>query len=71
MKTDPIDVIQFYIEQRGTINKNDLISILGDKTTVSKVMNRKRKLTLNMIRKLHDVAKIPYEDLMIDYELNI
>ena len=71
MKPDPIDIIQFYIEQRGTISKKDLIGILGDKTTVSKIMNRKRKLNLGMIRRLHEQAKIPYEDLINDYELDI
>jgi len=56
---DPIDVIQFYIEQRGFKNK-DLVGIIGDKSIVSLVLNRKRGLTLQMIRNLHHKMQIPY-----------
>ena len=62
----PIDVIRFYIEQRG-LKAKDLVGILGDKTTVSKVLNNERKLNLGMIRRLHKKAKIPYHFLIEEY----
>lgn len=60
---DPIDVIEYYIEQRGLKNK-DLIGILGDKSIVSLVINRKRGLTLNMVKNLHKKMNIPYSLLL-------
>src|SRR5674476_375601 len=48
---DPVDVILYYIEQRGLKHK-DLVGIIGDKTLVSKVINRERKLNLRMVKNL-------------------
>lgn len=62
----PVDVIQFYIEQRG-LKAKDLVGIIGDKTTVSKIMNKERKLNLGMVRRLHQKAQIPYHLLMKEY----
>lgn len=62
----PIDVIQFYIEQRG-LKAKDLVGIIGDKTTVSKILNKERKLNLGMVRRLHQKANIPYDLLMQEY----
>lgn len=62
---DPIDVIQYYMEQRG-LKYKDLIGIIGDKTLVSKVINRERKLNLRMVKNLHDQMKIPYALLLND-----
>jgi HTH-type transcriptional regulator / antitoxin HigA len=62
----PVEVIQFYIEQRG-LKAKDLVGIIGDKTTVSKVLNNERKLNLGMIRRLHKQANIPYHLLMEEY----
>ena len=62
---DPIDVIQYYIEQRG-LKYKDLVGIIGDKTLVSKVINRERKLNLRMVKSLHDHMKIPYALLLQD-----
>ena len=41
------------MEQRGLKNE-DLIGIIGDKTLVSKVINRERKLNFRMVKNLHD-----------------
>jgi HTH-type transcriptional regulator/antitoxin HigA len=49
-ESDPLDIIKFMMYQND-LKQSDLIGILGDKTNVSKVFNRKRPLTLNMIRK--------------------
>jgi HTH-type transcriptional regulator/antitoxin HigA len=62
-KADPVDVIQYYIEQRGLKHK-DLVGIIGDKSLVSKIINRERKLNLRMIKSLHDKMNIPYALLL-------
>lgn len=65
---DPIEAIKYMMEQNN-MKQSDLAALLGDKGNVSKVLNKKRKLNLEMIRKLHDVLKIPYSVLMQDYSL--
>lgn len=67
---DPIEAIEFMMEQKGLIAK-DLVGIIGDKTNVSKVLNRKRKLTIEMIRKLNKQLKIPFDILLNDYSLSL
>ena len=49
------------------MTNNDLAQIIGYKSRVSEIFNRKRKLTLNMIRNLHEKLNIPYESLIADY----
>lgn len=63
---DPIEAIKFRLEQMGMENK-DLADIIGYKSRVSEIFSRKRKLTLKMIRNLHEKLKIPYESLISDY----
>jgi HTH-type transcriptional regulator/antitoxin HigA len=63
---DPIEAIKFRMEQMGMDNK-DLAEIIGYKSRVSELFSKKRKLTLSMIRNLHDKMKIPYESLIADY----
>ena len=62
---DPIEAIKFRMEQMEMDNQ-DLAKILGYKSRVSEIFNRKRKLTLKMIKNLHVKMKIPYESLMMD-----
>ena len=64
---DPIEAIKFRMEQMNMDNK-DLAKIIGYKSRVSEIFNRKRKLNLRMIRNLHDKMKIPYESLLADYK---
>lgn len=64
---DPIEAIKFRMEQMGMDN-NDLAKVIGYKSRVSEIFNRKRKLNLRMIRNLHDKMKIPYESLLADYK---
>jgi len=59
----PVEAIRFRMEQLGMTNK-DLAKILGYKSRVSEIFNGKRKLTLKMIRNLHEKLKIPYESLI-------
>jgi len=63
---DPIEAIKFRMEQMD-MSKRDLAQIIGYKSRVSEIFSRKRKLTLKMIRNLHDKLKIPYESLITDY----
>ena len=51
---DPIEAIRFRMEQRGLRNE-DLERILGPKSKVSEVMNRKRNLSIRMIRRAHAI----------------
>jgi len=54
------------MEQLGNKQK-DRAEVIGLKSRVSEILNRKRKLTLEMIRKLHDVLGIPTEVLVREY----
>jgi len=66
---DPIEAIKFRMEQEG-LKQKDLISIVGSKSRVSEVLNKKRKLTIEMIRNLHNQLHIPIESLFLDYKTN-
>ena len=63
---DPISAINFRMEQMG-LKQKDLVDMIGFKSRVSEIMNKKRKLTLDMIRKLNTSLKIPTEVLIQDY----
>ena len=63
---DPIEAIKFRMEQMD-MKKSDLADIIGYKSRVTEIFSRKRKLTLQMIRKLHEKLNIPYETLIADY----
>lgn len=63
---DPIEAIKFRMEQMG-MKQKDLAEVVGLKSRVSEVLNRKRKLTLDMIRKLSSALHIPTEVLVQDY----
>lgn len=60
---DPIDAIRFRMEQMGLVAK-DLIPYMGSQSKVSEVLNRKRPLTLPMIRSLHKSLGIPADVLL-------
>jgi HTH-type transcriptional regulator/antitoxin HigA len=60
---DPIEAIKFRMEQHGLAAK-DLEPYIGSSGRVSEVLNRKRALSLGMIKRLHDGLKIPYESLL-------
>ncbi len=66
---DPIEAIKFRMEQEG-LKQKDLVDIVGSKSRVSEVLNRKRKLTIEMIRNLHKQLHIPVESLFLDYKIN-
>jgi len=63
---DPIEAIKFRMEQLG-LNQTDLIKIFGYKSRVSEILNKKRKLTLDMIRNLNGKLSIPTNILIQQY----
>lgn len=63
---DPIEAIKFRMEQMG-YTQNDLAKIIGFKSRASEILNRKRKLSLEMIRQLHTSLNIPTEVLIQAY----
>jgi len=63
---DPIEAILYYIETRG-LTRRDLERYIGSRARVSEVLNRKRPLTMEMIRKLHQGFGIPAELLIQPY----
>lgn len=63
---DPIEAIKFRMDQMG-YNQNDLAKVIGLKSRASEILNKKRKLSLEMIRLLHDNLKIPTEVLIQAY----
>jgi HTH-type transcriptional regulator / antitoxin HigA len=60
---DPVDAIKFRMEQQG-LTRKDLEGILGTRTRVAEVLNGRRGLSINMIRRLHDELGIPAEVLI-------
>ena len=60
---DPVEAIKFRMEQQGLAAK-DLEPYIGPSGRVSEVLNRKRTLSLRMVKRLHDGLKIPYESLL-------
>jgi len=63
---DPIEAILYYIETRG-LTRRDLERYVGSRARVSEVLNRKRPLTMEMIRNLHKGLGIPAEVLIQPY----
>ena len=63
---DPVEAIKFRMEQLG-YNQSDLANVVGLKSRASEILNRKRKLSLEMIRQIHDRLNIPTEVLIQAY----
>jgi HTH-type transcriptional regulator/antitoxin HigA len=63
---DPIEAIKFRLEQLN-LEPSALISILGSKSRASEILNRKRKLSLSMIRILNKKLNIPASSLIADF----
>jgi len=62
-----VEAIKFRMEQEG-LTPRDLEPYIGQSGRVSEVLNRKRPLSLRMVKRLHDGLKIPYESLMAGVE---
>jgi HTH-type transcriptional regulator/antitoxin HigA len=65
---DPIEAILYYQESRG-LSRRDLEACIGSRARVSEVLNRKRPLTMEMVRKLHNVLGIPSDILIQPYQI--
>lgn len=65
---DPISAIEYYIESRA-LSRRDLEPYIGSRARVSEILNRKRPLTLRMIRNLEKGLGIPAAILVQEYEL--
>src|SRR6266404_1602075 len=64
---DPIAAIEFMMEQKG-LTRRDLEPAIGSRGRVSEILNRKRPLTLPMVRALSTLLHIPAEVLLQPYE---
>jgi HTH-type transcriptional regulator/antitoxin HigA len=60
---DPIDAIMFRMEQQG-LKRRDLEAIIGTRTRIAEILNRKRGLSIGMIRRLHERLGISAEVLI-------
>jgi HTH-type transcriptional regulator/antitoxin HigA len=60
---DPIEAIEFHMEQQG-LTRKDLEGILGTRTRVAEVLNRRRGLPIHLIRRLHETFGISAEVLI-------
>lgn len=65
---DPIEAIKIRMEEMN-LKQVDLVNEIGGKSRVSEILNRKRKLTVEMIRKLNKKLGLSAELLISDYEL--
>lgn len=66
---DAVEAILFAMEQRG-LSRRDLEPYIGSRARVAEVLNRKRSLTLPMIRRLHAGLGIPADALICEHSSN-
>ena len=65
---DPVEAIRYFAESRG-LKERDLAPYLGSRSQVKEVLDRKRALTFEMIRKLHQGLGISADLLIQPYEV--
>jgi HTH-type transcriptional regulator/antitoxin HigA len=65
-KANPVEAIKFRLEQMG-LDDAELSKILGFRSRKSEILSGQRKLSLAMIRRLHEVLNIPAEVLIAEY----
>jgi HTH-type transcriptional regulator / antitoxin HigA len=65
-KPDPIDAILYHMESRG-LTRRDMELYIGSRARVSEILNRKRPLTMEMIRNIHKGLGIPADVLIQPY----
>ena len=65
---DPIEAIKIRMEEMN-LKQKDLVGIVGGKSAVSEVLNRKKKLTVDMIRELERILHISASILIKNYPL--
>lgn len=65
---DPIEAIKIRMEEMD-LKQKDLVGVIGGKSSVSEVLNRKKKLTIEMVRKLSSHLNVSPQILINDYSL--
>lgn len=65
---DPVEVIATHMEMTGR-TRRDLVALLGSPSRASEILNRKRPLTMEMVRRFHAEWGIPAAALIAPYEL--
>lgn len=65
---DPIEAIKIRMEELN-LRQKDLVGVIGGKSRVSEILNRKRKLTVEMIRELERILQISASVLVNNYQL--
>ncbi len=65
---DPIEAIKIRMEEMG-LKQKDLIGVIGGKSRVSEILNRKKKLTVEMVRNLAEQLNLSAQLLINDYKL--
>src|SRR5258707_12916017 len=60
---DPVEASKYHMDQNG-LRPRDLIPFFGSRNRVHEVLNRRRALTLKMVRRLHEGLGIPAESLI-------
>ncbi len=63
---DPVEALVYWMETRG-LTRRDLEPLIGSRARVAEILNRRRTLTLEMIRRLHTALGIPAEILIQPY----
>ena len=66
---DPIEAIKIRMEEMN-IKQKDLVGVIGGKSRVSEILNKKKKLTVDMIRKLEERLHLSASVLVNNYRLN-
>lgn len=66
---DPIEAIKIRMEELN-MRQKDLVGVIGGKSRVSEILNRKKKLTVDMIRELERILQISASVLVNNYELS-
>ncbi len=64
---NPVEAILYHMESHG-LTRKDLVPYIGSRARVSEILNRKRPLSVDMIRKLNQGLGIPEEILIQPYE---
>jgi len=67
---DPLEAIKFRIDQLG-LDESHLNTLLGSRQRRSEIFNGRRKLSLSMIRTLHEQLRIPAETLIREYKVKL
>ena len=65
---DPIEAIKIRMEEMG-LKQKDLVGVIGGKSRVSEILNKKKRLTVDMIRKLEKILHMSASILITNYEL--